>query len=304
MRRISALAVLLLVLAAPAAADAARDWAPADKDGFATSHTLRSKVWLTLGDGGMTEVYYPRLDTPAARDLRFVVSDGKTFTDREQDATRQRVELLDSRSLSYRQVNTDRDGLYRIVKTYTTDPARSTVLVHVRFEARTHRRLHLTAVLRPGALERRRRRPRRERAATRWSPGTRRRRPRSCPRAAPSRPTTAASTAPGDVVQSAELPLDGRHRARADAGARVRRRPRRRAEHRARLAAARLRRRRPTRTSPAGTATSARSRRARAAPRGSAPRTGCRRWSWPRARTRPSAAPASPRRACPGPGAC
>ena len=55
----------------------------------------------------------------------------------------QRVRLLDSRSLSYRQVNTDRDGLYRIVKTYTTDPARSSVLVHVEFRALTRRQLSL-----------------------------------------------------------------------------------------------------------------------------------------------------------------
>ena len=71
------------------------------------------------------------------------MSDGRSFAEREQDSTTQRVRLLDSRSLSYRQVNTDRDGLYRIVKTYTTDPARSSVLVHVEFHALTRRKLSL-----------------------------------------------------------------------------------------------------------------------------------------------------------------
>ena len=69
------------------------------------------------------------------------MSDGKSFSEREQDATDQRVRLLDSKALSYRQVNTDRDGLYRIVKTYTTDPARNTVMVRVRFDSLTKRKL-------------------------------------------------------------------------------------------------------------------------------------------------------------------
>jgi hypothetical protein len=45
--------------------------------------------------------------------------------------------MPDTRSLVYRQVNTARSGRYRITKTYTTDPARSAVLVDVRFESLT-----------------------------------------------------------------------------------------------------------------------------------------------------------------------
>ena len=54
-----------------------------------------------------------------------------------------------ARSLSYRQVNTDRDGRYRITKTYTTDPSRSALLVDVRFESRTGRPLQLYALYDP-----------------------------------------------------------------------------------------------------------------------------------------------------------
>ena len=47
-----------------------------------------SKVWYTLDDGKLTEVYYPRIDTPSIRDSQFVVTDGATFTDREdRDST-------------------------------------------------------------------------------------------------------------------------------------------------------------------------------------------------------------------------
>ena len=152
-----ALALLLLLFATPALAAPAPGgpgekaiWTEADKDGFGTSHTLQSKVWHTLDDGRMTEVYYPDLSTPAVRDLQLVVSDGKSFSEREQDATEQRVRLLDSKALSYRQVNTDRDGLYRIVKTYTTDPARNTVMVRVRFESLTKRKLDVYVLHDPG----------------------------------------------------------------------------------------------------------------------------------------------------------
>ncbi len=152
LRAATLFALLMLVFAAPAAAvdgpapgapGQKAAWTEADKDGFGTATSMRSQTWLTLDDGRLTEVYYPDLGTPALRDLQLVVSDGRNFTEREQDATEQRVRLLDSKSLSYRQVNTDRDGLYRIVKTYTTDPARSSVLVHVEFRALTRRPLRL-----------------------------------------------------------------------------------------------------------------------------------------------------------------
>ncbi len=110
-------------------------WTEADKDGFGTSTTTGSKVWYTLDDGELTEVYYPDLGTPSVRDLQFIVSDGETFAERETVATDQQVQLVDERALQYRQINTDKDGKYRITKTYVSDPARSTVLVDVNFES-------------------------------------------------------------------------------------------------------------------------------------------------------------------------
>jgi glucoamylase len=149
MLRAATLSVLLaLALAVPAAAvggpapGAPGDkavWTEADKDGFGTSTTIGSKVWYTLDDGKLTEVYYPYLGTPSVRDLQFIVSDGQTFAELETKATNHQVQLVDGRALVYRQVNTDKSGAYRITKTYTTDPARSTVLIDVKFESLTGR---------------------------------------------------------------------------------------------------------------------------------------------------------------------
>jgi glucoamylase len=110
-------------------------WTPADKDGFGTARSLASKVWYTLNDGALTEVYFPRLDTPSVRDLQLIVSDGATFADLESDATNHQTRLTDRRSLSYQQIDTAKSGRYRITKTYATDPARSSLLVDVDFES-------------------------------------------------------------------------------------------------------------------------------------------------------------------------
>ena len=109
----------------------------------------QSKLWHTLQGGELTEVYYPDLGTPALRDLQLIVTDGRTFTDRESDATNQHVELVDKHSLTYRQVNTAKSGRYRIIKTYVTDPARNALLVDVRFQSLTGRPYKVYAYVDP-----------------------------------------------------------------------------------------------------------------------------------------------------------
>lgn len=125
---------------APGAPGAASDWVTGDKDGFGTARGTDSKVWYTLNSGELSEIYYPRIDTPSTRDTQLVVTDGRTFTDRESTDTIHRVRLLDPESLSYQQINTARSGKYVITKTYVTDPRRSTVLVDIEFRSLTGQR--------------------------------------------------------------------------------------------------------------------------------------------------------------------
>jgi glucoamylase len=134
---------------APGAPGATAWWTPADKDGFGTAASLDSKLWHTLEQGELTEVYYPDLGTPSIRDMQLVVTDGRTFADRELDDTTHKVQLVDRRSLIYRQIDTAKSGAYRIVKTYVSDPARSTLLVDVRFQSLTGRPYEVYALLDP-----------------------------------------------------------------------------------------------------------------------------------------------------------
>src|SRR3954452_4467962 len=123
--------------AAPGAPGRASDWVPGDKDGFGTARGTASKVGYTLRGGELSEIYYPRIDTPSTRDTQLVVTDGRTFTDRESTDTTHRVRLLGTHSLTYQQIDRARSGKYVITKTYTTDPRRSTVLVDVHFRSLT-----------------------------------------------------------------------------------------------------------------------------------------------------------------------
>ena len=127
---------------APGAPGTAATWALGDHDGFGTARGTTSKVWYTLRGGKLTDVYYPRIDTPSIRDSQFVVA-GKGFTDREDRDARSKVELVDSRSLVYRVTTTAKSGKWRIVKTFVTDPSRSTVLQRVRFTSLTGARYQL-----------------------------------------------------------------------------------------------------------------------------------------------------------------
>ena len=119
---------------APGAPGLDAHWPSAAKNGFGTSNTLASKVWFTLNNGVMTEVYYPRLDVPNVQSLQFVfVGDDGKRVETEADDTTHRIEILDPAALTFRQTNTARSGAYTITKTYATDPERSSVLVDVDF---------------------------------------------------------------------------------------------------------------------------------------------------------------------------
>jgi glucoamylase len=123
---------------APGAPGHDAQWTNAGKDAVGTSNTLDSKVWFTLRDGVMTEVYYPTVDVANTRVLQFVVvsADGKRVETEEEDTTH-RVEVVDPQSLTFRQINTAKSGAYTITKTYVTDPDRSSILMDVSFRWNT-----------------------------------------------------------------------------------------------------------------------------------------------------------------------
>src|ERR687895_1505706 len=71
---------------APGAPGDRHTWTAAGKHGFGTATQLGSRTWFTLRSAELTEVYYPDLGTPSLRQLEFVVTDGRSFIDRETGA--------------------------------------------------------------------------------------------------------------------------------------------------------------------------------------------------------------------------
>ncbi|HEU4934036.1 MAG TPA: glycoside hydrolase family 15 protein [Pyrinomonadaceae bacterium] len=130
---------LIVVLASQMvmAQDNDAHWATAAKNGFGTSTTLSSKVWFTLANGVMTEVFYPTLDLPNVQTLQVHVHTGERV-ETEIDDTIHRLELPNPAALTFRQINTAKSGAYTITKTYITDPRRNTVLIDIDIHSRNN----------------------------------------------------------------------------------------------------------------------------------------------------------------------
>jgi glucoamylase len=101
----------------------------ARKDCVGTAASITSKVWYTVADGVLSDVYSPTVDNTNVETMQYVVTDGHSFTD------------LQTRDLTYT-VSADPTGMactvlatsaahgYQLVTTYVADPARDAVVTH------------------------------------------------------------------------------------------------------------------------------------------------------------------------------
>jgi glucoamylase len=143
-RKILGLPVYLLLFAcfslaqtgAPGGPGQDAQWATAGKQGVGTSANLESKVWLTLAQGVMTEVYYPDVTVANVHQLQFVVFNPTTRkVETEQADATHRISPEDS-NLAFFQTNTAKSGEWEIRKNYVTDPERHTVMLSLTFSAK------------------------------------------------------------------------------------------------------------------------------------------------------------------------
>src|SRR4051812_25968373 len=122
---------------APGAPGALSHFDLARKDCVGTARNTRSKVWFTVADGVLSDVYFPTNDTTNNETLQYVVTDGSTFTDLQTRDMRYTVTKPDDRALSCRVTATAKSGRYRIVTDYVTDTRRESVVMRSRFTALT-----------------------------------------------------------------------------------------------------------------------------------------------------------------------
>jgi glucan 1,4-alpha-glucosidase len=120
--------------AAPDGPGALSHFDRARKDCLGTARNRTSKVWFTVANGVLSDVYFPTIDNTNVETLQYVVTDGATFTDLQTRDTTYTVRPLDPSGMSCRVTTTANSGRYRIVTDYLADPGRNALLLRLRFE--------------------------------------------------------------------------------------------------------------------------------------------------------------------------
>ncbi len=136
---------------APGKPGAAPHWTTGRKSAVGTARAAASHVWFTVERGILSEVYYPRLDQPAIRDLGLLVSDGEGFFSEEKTDADSTVRWLADGIPAFHVENVCRSGRYVVKKTIVTDPERHVLLQKTCFspKAAAPRRHHVYALLAP-----------------------------------------------------------------------------------------------------------------------------------------------------------
>lgn len=106
-------------------------WTQGNKDGVGTAKAISCRIWFTLANGILNEVYYPTIDRPQIRDLQYLISDGESFVHEERHLYT-KTERLAPEVLGYRIINCDPEGRYTITKEIITDPRDSCILQHTK----------------------------------------------------------------------------------------------------------------------------------------------------------------------------
>jgi glucoamylase len=115
----------------------------ARKDCVGTARNTVSKVWYTVANGALSDVYYPTVDNTNVETMQYIVTDGSTFTDLQTRDMTSSAEALDAGGMVCEVTSTAKSGRYRIITDYFTDPSRNTLLMNVQLVQTGPGPLHL-----------------------------------------------------------------------------------------------------------------------------------------------------------------
>ncbi len=119
---------------APGAPGAASYFDLARKDCVGTAASPASKVWYTVADGVLSDVYEPTIDNTDVSTLQYIVTDGSTFSDLQTRDMTYTVSA-DPTGMACTVTSTDAKHGFRLVTTYVTDPSSDAVLMSTRLQA-------------------------------------------------------------------------------------------------------------------------------------------------------------------------
>ncbi|HEX4154275.1 MAG TPA: glycoside hydrolase family 15 protein [Acidobacteriaceae bacterium] len=108
-------------------------WSSGAKTIVGTAVSAASRIWYTVNNGTLAEIYFPDVDQANTRAVRFIVTGSrKFFSDELNDATHH-VEWLEVGAPSCRIESRSNSGRYRLTKEIVPDPTRDTLLLRCRF---------------------------------------------------------------------------------------------------------------------------------------------------------------------------
>ncbi|HEV2639781.1 MAG TPA: glucodextranase DOMON-like domain-containing protein [Actinocrinis sp.] len=128
---------------APGSPGAASYFDEARKDCLGTAQNTKSKVWYTVADGVLSDVYEPTVDNTDVQTLQYVVTDGSSFSDSQTRDMTYTVKA-DPTGMTCTVTSLDAKHGFELTTTYITDPVRDTVLMNTALSAApgTHTNLH------------------------------------------------------------------------------------------------------------------------------------------------------------------
>ncbi len=102
------------------------------KDCFGTATRTASKVWYTVADGVLSDVYSPTIENSDDGTLQYIVTDGSSFTALQQRDMTYTVSSPDPSAMVCEVTSTDAAHGFKLVTDYLTDPGRDSVVMRTR----------------------------------------------------------------------------------------------------------------------------------------------------------------------------
>jgi glucoamylase len=118
-------------------------WASGAKTIVGTAVHPESRIWYTINNGTLSEIYHPDVDQANTRSVRFAITgDDGFFSDEIWDAEH-RVEWLETGAPGCRIESRCKTGAYELTKEIVPDPMRDALLVRCTFRPAAGRSLKL-----------------------------------------------------------------------------------------------------------------------------------------------------------------
>ncbi len=126
-------------------------WTHSAKDVVGTAYSTSSRVWFTVSNGVISEVYFSTLDRPQIRDLQFLITDGRSFLHDAHRHLESTIDYIGEHGLGARIINADPEGRYQLEIEVISDPHQACVLLATKLtgDPAFIRDLHLYVLLAP-----------------------------------------------------------------------------------------------------------------------------------------------------------